>query len=48
MNIYEIGTKTQDNTSIEKFDKKILIKLDDDDVKIIRKIIFGENKEEKL
>ena len=48
MNIYEIAKKEMDNTSIEKFDKKILIKLDDEDVKMIRKILFGENKEEKL
>ena len=47
MYIYITGTQQKDKYSLEVLNKKISVKLDDEDVKIIRKIIFGEIKEWK-
>ena len=47
MYIYITGTQQKDKYSLEVLNKKISVKLDDEDVKIIRKIIFGEIKEGK-
>ena len=44
MDIYISGTQQKDKYSLEVLNKKITVKLNNEDVKIIRKIIFGENK----